>query len=104
MSGVRVQVVRYVDDSQPGWVQAVLRDAWGREWLFVEKIPVLTELHLDSESSYPQPGVIACEVVNSWLDDRGREIRTVETARPYGVEAEGGVSRFDVLAEQVMCG
>ena len=102
MVGVSVEIVRYVDDSQPGWVEARLRDASGREWAFVEKVPVLTETPLNAGSAYPQPGVIACEVVESWVDERGREVHVIDTSTPWGVEAQGGVTRFAVLAGQVI--
>ena len=101
MVGVCVDIVRYVDDSQPGWVEARLRDVSGRDWVFVEKVPVLTETSLSAGSDYPQPGVIACEVVGSWLDESGREVHAIDTARPWGVEAQG-VSRFEVWAEQLV--
>jgi hypothetical protein len=102
MSGVRVQITRHVDDSQPGWVEARLRDAWGREWIFVDKAPIFTEAPLGAGSSYPQPGMIACEVIRSWRDEHGREVRTIDTAKPDAIEAESGESRFDVLAEEII--
>ena|SRR4028119_1015679 len=102
MRFVSVQIVRYVDDSQPGWVEAKLRDAWGQEWPFVDKVPVFTEAALSADSSYPQPGLIRCEVIRSWQDESGRVVCSIETAKPDGVEAEGRVSGFDVLAEQIV--
>lgn len=102
MVGVRVEIVRYVNDSQPDWVEARLRDASGREWVFVEKVSILTEAPLSAGSVYPQPGVIACELVKSWRDERGREVHAIDTSRPWGVEAQGGVSRFEVFAEQLV--
>jgi hypothetical protein len=105
MSEVGVQIVRWVDgDPQPGVVEARLRDASGREWVFVDKWPIFAEEDLDAGSNYPRPGVIRCEVVASGRDDSGREVRTIDTSRPDGLEAEGGESRFDVLAEQIICG
>jgi len=102
MGKVDVQIVRWVDDDpQPGVVEARLRDASGREWVFIDKAPVFTAEPIDAHSRYPRPGVIACEVIRSWRDERGREVRAIDTARPYAVEAEGGETRFDVLAEQI---
>lgn len=60
------------------------------------------EAPLSAESDYPQPGVIACEVVRSWREESGREVHAIDTATPWGVEAQGGVSRFEVLAEQIV--
>jgi hypothetical protein len=38
---VPVQIVRYVDEHFPGWVEAVLTDASGQKWSFVENGPDL---------------------------------------------------------------
>ena len=102
MIGVSVEIVRYVEDSQPGWVEARLRDASGRNWVFVEKVSILTEAPLGLESEYPQPGVIACEVIRAWRDEGGREVNAIDTSIPWGVEAQGGISRFEVLSEQLV--
>jgi hypothetical protein len=98
---VSVQIVRFVDDWQPGWVEARLLDASGREWVFVDKVPIFSAETLDAESDYPRPGSISCEVLASRRDGLGREVCTIDTARPDGVEAEGGETKFDVLAEQL---
>jgi len=103
MSEVGVQIVRWVDDDpQPGVVEAKLLDAFGGEWLFVDKAPIFTEESLDAGSTYPRPGTIACEVIKSWRDESGRELFTIDTARPDGVEAEGGKSRFEILVGQII--
>ena len=36
MLGVIVEVRRYVDDSQPGWVECWLTDTDGRERVFID--------------------------------------------------------------------
>jgi hypothetical protein len=38
--GMRVQIVRYTDDWQPGWVERQMTDSHGRHWSFIEKVPV----------------------------------------------------------------
>ena len=91
MVGIRVQIVRYADDAQPGWVECQLVDAHGRRWSFIEKVPVVTLADLDPTSGYPQPGVIACEVL-----ERDGEVARIDTARPWGVIAVGGETRFEV--------
>ena len=42
MPAVAVEVIRFVDDSFPGWVEFVLHDACGTNWFFVDKVPVLS--------------------------------------------------------------
>ena len=101
MLGVRVTITRFVDEYQPGWVECSLTDAWGKLWLFVEKVPVVADTALDSRSEYPQPGVIACEIAGKQRDSDGREVITIDTAKPWYVEATTGEVRFDVLPEQL---
>ena len=82
MHKVAVEIVRFSDPAQPGWVECVLRDAAGRVWTFVEKVPVVSQAMLDERSAYPQPGVIACEIVRERKDERGRVLCTIDTERP----------------------
>src|SRR5262249_11063227 len=91
MLGVKVQIVRYTDDSQPGWVECHLTDTHGRRWSFVEKVPVVTTATLDASSVYPQPGVIACEVVG-----QASGVVRIDTTRPWAVESVEGETRFEV--------
>jgi hypothetical protein len=100
MPVIHVLITRFIDSSQPGFVECALTDAWGRHWTFREKVPVVSTADLDESSDYPQAGVIGCEIVRRWRDARGRDLLTVDTGRPWGVESTTGQSRFDVLPEQ----
>lgn len=101
MPTVSVQIVRFSDPSFPGWVECVLRDASGREWLFSDKVPVFTESHLGAASTYLQPGDVACEIVREWTDEDGRERCQITTKRPWSVEAIGGETQFEIFREQI---
>jgi hypothetical protein len=101
MPAVRIEIIRYTLDEQPGFVELRLIDAWGTEWLFEEKVPVVTLEELDEHSDYPQPGIIACEIIKEWRDAEDREIVTIDTERPWGVPAYDGTTRFDVLPDQL---
>jgi hypothetical protein len=101
MKAVRVEIVRFLDPAQPGSVECRLWDAAGREWTFIEKVPVVSDEPLDANSEYPRAGVVACDVLEARRDDLGREVRTIDTSHPWGVEAEGGATRFEVTAEQL---
>lgn len=101
MFGIAVEIRRYVDDAQPGWVECGITDAGGREWVFVEKVPVITTEDLDARSEYPRPGVIACQVVER-RQQSGRDIVVVDTELPWHVEATTGDTRFEVRPEQVV--
>ena len=50
MKQLRITITKFVDDHQPGWVEAELVDAWRRKWTFVEKIPSFTDEDIDQDS------------------------------------------------------
>lgn len=102
MKAISIQIERFVDDDQPGFVECRLVDADGRSHMFIEKLPVVTSLNLWSDSSYPQAGTIACEIESESVDVAGRKLAQVNTERPWGVESTEGVSRFLVLSSQVV--
>src|SRR5262249_46451680 len=103
MIGIIVQITKYIsDDPQPGVVECQLFDAYGNEWIFLEKTAIVSSLDLTVDTDYPQPGVIDCEIVKEFQDVNGREIVSVNTERPWGIETLTGDSRFDVLRSQIM--
>jgi hypothetical protein len=91
MHAVKIAIVRFVDDHQPGFVECQLIDASGRCWSFIEKVPVVTTDWLDASSKYPQPGVIGCEVV-----EREGQTVTIDTTKPWAIESVEGETRFTV--------
>jgi hypothetical protein len=98
---ISVQIVRFTDASFPGWVESVLRDAFGREWLLADKVPIFTSAPLDAASSFPQPGVVACEIFREWTDECGRRRCIISTERPWGIEATSGETQFEVFVDQI---
>lgn len=97
MVGVRVQVVRCVDDSFPGFVECELFDIYGRRWLFVEKGPIVTAEYLTARDYYPRRGVIACEILS-----RTERSAQIDTASPDGVESAEGETRFEVPVDSLV--
>lgn len=51
-----LQIVRFVDDNQPGWVECVFVDAEERKHTFVDKVPIFSTECLDAASKYPRSG------------------------------------------------
>jgi hypothetical protein len=98
MIGLRVIITRCVgDEPQPGVVECEFSDAHGHRWTFVEKTAIVSAEYLNTPTSYPRPGVIACEIVLRTKDATGREIVLVDTEQPSGVESADGTTRFEVL-------
>ena len=103
MIGVKVLITRYVsDEPQPGIVECGFSDAHGRHWSFVEKTAIVSTEYLNARTSYPQPGVIACEIAGHSWDATGREIVLVDTERPWCVESVDGSMRFEVLPSSLV--
>jgi hypothetical protein len=99
---VSIKIVRFIDDDQPGWVACELMDASGYTHTLVDKVPIFTIASLDANSLYPQPGFIACEVISRWQDGEGRQLVRINTAKPFGVDSDEGVTEFVVLSEQII--
>jgi hypothetical protein len=98
---VSVEIVRCVEEDFPGRVEAVLKDASGRVWSFLDKGPVFTEATLDAKSSYPQPGILACKLIPEETGEGYLQVWTIDTTTPWGIEASGGETQFKVFSHQV---
>jgi hypothetical protein len=101
MSALAVQIVRFVDAHQPGFVACEFVDAEGRRHALIDKVPIFTSEYLDSSSTYPQAGAVPCVVLDRWRDNRGRDLVRITTARPAIIESTEGLSEFVVLSAQV---
>jgi hypothetical protein len=100
--GVKVTILRYTsDDHQPGIVECQLEDANRHRWLFIEKTAIVSTANLDAKTTYPQPGIIACEVVRRSCENTDREVVRINTELPWHVESVDGSTEFDVLADSL---
>ena len=69
--------------------------------MFLDKVPVFTNSFLDAASTYPQTGIVACEILREWTDADGRARCEITTERPWGIEANGGETKFEIFREQL---
>jgi hypothetical protein len=95
-----VQIVRFADSNQPGWVECEFVDAEGRHSI-IEKVPVVTAEDLDAESKYPTPGVVAGEVLERYQNEKGQELAHASTGKPWDIESTKGLSDFTVPASLI---
>lgn len=98
---VTVEILRFVDDHMPGFVECRLIDVLGESHTFIEKISVVTTAYLDSASHFPQPGSLGCEMITMGQDEQGHELREITTEQPWNIESTLGKSKFVVLADQL---
>jgi hypothetical protein len=101
MPVLAVEIVRFVDEHFPGFVDCLLVDALGKEHHFREKVPVVSAEPLDGHSGYPRPGAVRCLVEKGWNDAAGRSLVGVNTERPDGVQSTRGETAFIVFSSQV---
>ena len=94
MHFISVQIVRFVDSHQPGWVECVFVDAACRSHGIIEKVPVVTTKDLDADSKYPTLGSVPREVPERYQDDTGQELVCVSTAVPADIETQERLSKF----------
>jgi hypothetical protein len=99
---VACQIVRRVaDEPQPGLVEAQLTDSDGRVWSFTDKEPYFCSQEIVVRlSRFPVAAAIRCQVIGHELLADGREVVTVDTGRPDGLDS-GGVTIFHVPASAV---
>lgn len=102
MPNIKIQIVRFLGwEPQPGIVEFALTDVQGREYKFVDKIPIVSSEELDETSGYPLPETLACEILSRFRDEHGREFVRITTERPSAVESTEGISEFVVLSSQL---
>lgn len=99
---LRADIVRWVDEDFPEFVDARFTDRFGREWSVVDKAAVIAPRDFWTDTPLPQPIVIACTIVAQGRDDAGRDFAEIST-EPWGIETEDGISTFEVLTHQLTC-
>jgi hypothetical protein len=99
--GLSVLIARYVDASQPGWVECQFHDAAGQLWKIVEKVPVVTDEEISDSTELPTHGIVHCVEISRRNDESGRQLVAIDTELPFDIEATDGTQNFEVLPDQL---
>ena len=102
MPYLRVEIVRFVDDYQPGIVACEFADVNGLIHTIIDKSPLFTVSSLSWDSPYPLWGDVQCEVLRSFEDSRGRPLVQISLAKPYALVTTDGLSEHVVFAESIL--
>jgi hypothetical protein len=97
MPSLLVNIVRFVDETQPGVVACEFTDAYGRKHTLIDKAPVFTEGSLWWDSEYPQPGSVECVVLEQY-EESGRALARIR----IGAWIAEGEGEFVIPAPQVV--
>jgi len=92
---LKIKIVRFVDENQPGWVEGEFCDAQGQCHKVIDKIPVIADTDLWADSEYPASGSIGCEILERFRDEGGQELARITTR---GIESTAGLTEFTVFA------
>ena len=99
---LKIQIIKYIsDEPQPGIVACQFVDANGRNWCFIDKIYIFTEIDLRLEMKYPINGAIRGMILGKSNDINGSEAFIFDIELPDHVESIEGVTRFLVTSDQV---
>jgi len=96
MHCLKIAITRFVDDHEPGFVECTFVDAAGKSHVVIEKVPIVSDEDLTSQSTYPRAGVIRCTVVARLKGERGEPLVRIDTGAPDGVESQEGETVFEV--------
>lgn len=99
---LKLQVLRCVDESFPGWAECQFVDAEGRRHVIVEKVPVLFVDWPGLGTPLPPVAEARCEILERWRDAQGRELLKVTTGRPDWIETTEGLVEFVVEKSQIV--
>ncbi len=101
MPYLRIQIVRFVDEQQPGFVAGEFTDTQGCRHTIIDKVPVIGVTDLWSDSKYPQPGAAKCEILERLQDGEGRKLSRITIDKPWSLESVDGQTEFVVFDEQL---
>jgi hypothetical protein len=102
MPSLRVEIVRFVGECQPGVVACEFTDATGNRHTIVDKVPMFSSEQLWSDSKYPTTGDARCTILGSWHNSTGQNLSQITIDKPDGPETSNGQTEFAVLASQIL--
>jgi hypothetical protein len=104
MPFLNVEIVAFVDDFQPGFVECAFTDFEGKRHTFIEKLPVVTAQNLTMDSMYPLSGAVPCESVEPVQDASGRRLARISIAVSDSIDSPCRSAQYVVLESEVSDG
>jgi hypothetical protein len=101
MYQVKIQITGIVNEDYPIWVEVFLTDINGKEWRFIDKVPIF--LVDDIPLTLPLEATMRCTLVKTYFDNTSREVYIITTENPDHLEDEDTRnSEFHVYKEQLI--
>jgi hypothetical protein len=96
--GIRVAIVRCLDDVWPAFIECEFFDAHGECHRFHDKSVCATADMIDASTTYPYPGAIACQVISGPITVDNHNVYLIDTELPWHVSSLADKTRFEVRA------
>lgn len=90
-----VTVTKIIDTNQPFWVECKMRDVYGQEHIFQDKMPIFLKKDI-TEADLPASGELRCVIIK-----RNNEVIRIDTSEPDDVESKSGETIFDISIHQL---
>lgn len=98
---IAAKVTRFVsDEPQPGIVECMFTDAFGRPHFFLEKTAIVSNEALLATTAYPIACELAGEIVVEWEEASGPLVR-VSTEWPWHIASVDGKTSFVLRPAQL---
>lgn len=93
MASVKLEILRIVNESFPGFVECKLVDCGGKSHFFIDKLPVVA----DCSDVPPCDGAARCSVLKA-----KKNTFVIDTSIPDDIESTNGEYIFEVNKDQVI--
>ena len=98
---VKITMLEFIDKDQSGLVNCELIDCKEKKWSFQGKPAMFTKEKINTETKFPQTGMLPCKIETKRLDSNGKLILLINTAR-WKVETIEGGGYFEVYENQMV--
>ncbi|MDR2088046.1 MAG: hypothetical protein LBP73_01690 [Clostridiales Family XIII bacterium] len=97
MENIKVEIIKYINEKPfPGIVKCRFRDAYGKEWEFIDKTAVFSTENISKKTKLPISGFICGKIVN---EENG--IVCFCTKDPYFIRSIEGETIFYLKKDQI---
>ena len=91
----------FTGKAKSGLVKCELIDCKGKKWSFQSKPAMFTKKEINAETKFPQIGMLPCKIEAKRLDNKGKLVLLINTAR-WKVESVECGGYFEVYDSQVV--
>ena len=99
--GLKIKIIEFADNSQPGFVNCTFTDSFGQEYKIFDKVPVVTDEYLDENSDYPKDGIVSCVILDENPDKTNADIVQINIAEPLHISTVNDETIFFVYKNQL---